>query len=72
MENHRNSNIAPSIKVRDMKMSLAFYTKMLGFMTMDKLTCENGKIAHALVGIDSPAMMLSPIDSVRTSQTKKN
>jgi uncharacterized glyoxalase superfamily protein PhnB len=70
MEARRNSNIAPCIKVRDMQKSLDFYTKVLGFMTMDKLTRKNGKIAHASVGMDSPAIMFSPIDSVRTPQTK--
>jgi PhnB protein len=72
MENRRNSNVAPGIKVRDMQKSLEFYTKTLGFMTMDKLTRANGKIVHASVGIDSPALMLSPVGSVRTLQTKKD
>jgi uncharacterized glyoxalase superfamily protein PhnB len=72
METRRNSNIAPGIRVRDMQKSLEFYTKTLGFMTMDKLICKNGKIAHASVGIDSPVLMLSPIDSVRTPQSKKD
>ncbi len=72
METRRNSNIAPGIKVRDMQKSLEFYTKTLGFMTMDKLIRMNGKITYASVGIDSPAMTLSPIDSVRIPQTKKD
>jgi uncharacterized glyoxalase superfamily protein PhnB len=55
-----------------MQKSLEFYTKTLGFMTLDKLTRRNGKIAHASVGIDSSILMLSPIDSVRTPQTKKD
>jgi uncharacterized glyoxalase superfamily protein PhnB len=71
METSRNSRFAPGIKVRDMQKSLEFYTKTIGFMTMDKLVRTNGKIAHASVGIDSPALSLSPIDSVRTPQTKK-
>jgi len=71
MENHRNSNIAPAIKVRDMEKSLVFYTKVLGFMTMDKLVRKNGKIAHASIGLDSPVLMLSPIDMVRTLTSKQ-
>lgn len=71
METRRNSNIAPGIRVRDIQKSLEFYTKTLGFMTMDKLIRKNGKIAQAWVGLDSPVLMLSPINSVRTPQTKK-
>ena len=71
METRRNSKFAPGIKVRDMQTSIEFYTRTLGFMTMDKLTRRNGKIAHASVGIDSPVLTLSPIDAVRTPQTKK-
>lgn len=71
MENRRNCKFAPGIKVRDMQKSLEFYTKMLGFMTMDKLTRRNGNVAHASVGIDSPVLSLSSIDSVCTPQVKK-
>jgi len=71
MEIRRNSKFAPGIKVRDMQKSLEFYTKTLGFMTMNKLTRVNGEIAHASVGIDSPLLTLSPIDSVRPLQRKK-
>jgi uncharacterized glyoxalase superfamily protein PhnB len=71
MENRRNSRFAPGIKVKDMDKSLEFYTKILGFIILDKLTRTDGKIAHASVGIDSPALSLSPIDSVCTLQVKK-
>lgn len=71
MEKRRNSKFAPGIKVRDMQKSLDFYTKLLGFMTMDKLVRKNGKIAHASVGIDSPVLTLSSMDSVLNPQTKK-
>jgi uncharacterized glyoxalase superfamily protein PhnB len=71
METRRNNKFAPGIKVIDMQKSLEFYTKTLGFMTMDKLVRKNGQVAHASVGIDSPVLTLSPIDSVRTTQTKK-
>jgi uncharacterized glyoxalase superfamily protein PhnB len=71
METRRNSKFAPGIKVKDMQKSLEFYTKTLGFMTMDKLVRKNGQVAHASVGIDSPVLTLSPIDSVQTHQSKK-
>ena len=71
MEIRRNNKFAPGIKVKDMQKSLEFYIKTLGFMTMDKLIRKNGKVAHASVGIESPVLTLSPIDSVRTPQTKK-
>jgi uncharacterized glyoxalase superfamily protein PhnB len=70
METLKERVLAPAIKVKDMEKSLSFYTKMLGFMTMDKLVRKNGKIAHASVGLSSPVLMLSPIDAVRTPQTK--
>jgi PhnB protein len=71
METRRNNRFAPGIKVKDMQCSLEFYTKILGFIILDKLICTDGKIAHALVGIVSPALSLSPIDSVCTPQAKK-
>ena len=71
MEIRKNNKFAPGIKVRDMQRSLDFYIKSLGFMTMDKLVRKNGKIAHASIGIESPVLTLSPIDSVRTPQFKK-
>ncbi len=64
--------MAPSIRVRDMQKSLDFYKKMFGFRIMDKLTRSDGKIAHASVGFDSPVLMLSPVEYVRTQQTKDN
>jgi uncharacterized glyoxalase superfamily protein PhnB len=67
----KNNKFAPGIKVRDMQKSIDFYIKMLGFMTMDKLTRKNGQIAHASVGIDSPLLSLSSIDSVLNPQIKK-
>jgi len=72
MQNHRDSKFAPGIKVRDMQRSLEFYTKTLGFTIMDTLTRIDGKIAHASIGVDSPVLTLSPIDSVRTPQAKKD
>ena len=70
MEARRNTTIAPSIRVKDMQKSLDFYTKTLGFQTTDKLTRRDGRIAHASVGFDSPLLMLSPVEYVRTPQTK--
>ena len=72
MEARRNTSIAPSIRVKDMQKSLDFYTKTLGFQATDKLTRRDGRIAHASVGFDSPLLMLSPIEYVRTSQTKED
>ena len=72
MEPRKNTSIAPSIRVTDMQKSLDFYTKTLGFQTSDKLTRKDGKIAHASVGFDSPLIMLSPVEYVRTVQTKEN
>lgn len=71
MEARRNSTIAPSIRVKDIQKSLDFYTKTLGFQTTDKLTRRDGKIAHASVGFDSPLLMLSPVEYVRTPQTRE-
>jgi len=70
METRRNNTIAPSIRVKDMQKSLDFYSKTLGFQTTDKLIRRDGKIAHASVGFDSPLLMLSPVEYVRTPQTK--
>jgi uncharacterized glyoxalase superfamily protein PhnB len=72
METRRNNTIAPSIRVRDMQKSLDFYTKTLGFQTTDKLTRRDGRIAHASVGFDSTLIMLSPVEYVRTPQTKED
>ena len=72
MEARRNNTIAPSIRVKDMQKSLDFYTKTLGFQATDKLTRKDGTIAHASVGFDSPLLMLSPVDYVRTQQTKED
>lgn len=71
MEARRNNPIAPSIRVRDVQKSLDFYTKTLGFQTTDKLTRRDGRIAHASVGFDSPLLMLSPVEYVRTPRTKE-
>jgi len=71
MEIRKNNKFAPGIKVKDMQKSLEFYIKTLGFMTIDKLVRKNGQIAHASVGLDSPVLTLSPIDSVRTPHVKK-
>jgi uncharacterized glyoxalase superfamily protein PhnB len=71
METRNNTNtIAPSIRVNDMQKSLDFYTKTLGFHASNKLTRKDGQIAHASVGFDSPLLMLSPMEFVRTPQTK--
>jgi uncharacterized glyoxalase superfamily protein PhnB len=72
METGRNNTLAPSIRVKDMQKSLDFYTKTLGFQTTDKLTRRDGRIAHAAVGFDSPLLMLSPVEYVRTPQTKED
>ena len=72
MEARRNNTIAPSIRVKDMQKSLDFYTKTLGFQTTEKLTRRDGRIAHASVGFDSPLLMLSPVENVRTPQTKED
>ena len=72
MEPRKNKTIAPSIRVKDMQKSLDFYTKTLGFQTTDKLTRRDGRIAHASVGFDSPLLMLSPVEYVRTAQTKED
>lgn len=71
MDAQRNNTIAPSIRVRDMQKSLDFYTKTLGFQTTDELTRRDGRIAHASLGFDSPLIMLSPIENIRTQQTKE-
>lgn len=72
MELRRNNTLAPSIRVKDMQKSLDFYTKTLGFQTSDKLTRKDGRIVHASVGFDSPLLMLSPIEYVRTPRTKED
>ncbi|MBI4546925.1 MAG: VOC family protein [Ignavibacteriae bacterium] len=72
MEPRRNNTIAPSIRVRDMQKSLDFYTKTLGFQASDKLTRKDGRIVHASVGFDSPLLMLSLVEYVRTPQTKED
>lgn len=72
MEERKNTTIAPSIRVRDMQKSLDFYTKTLGFQATDTLTRKDGRIAHASVGFDSPVLMLSPVEYVRTAQTKED
>jgi uncharacterized glyoxalase superfamily protein PhnB len=59
------------MRVRDIQKSLDFYTKTLGFQATDKLTRRDGKIAHASVGFDSPLLMLSPVEYVRTPRTKE-
>jgi uncharacterized glyoxalase superfamily protein PhnB len=71
MEVLRNNTIAPSIRVRDMQKSLDFYTKTLGFKTTDKLTRRDGRIAHVSLGLDSPLIMLSPVEYIRTPRTKE-
>ena len=72
MEARRKNTIAPSIRVKDMQKSLDFYTKTLGFQASDKLTRKDGTIGHASVGFDSTLIMLSPVDYVRTPQTKED
>jgi len=67
-----NNTIVLSIGVKDMQKSLDFYTKTLVFQTTDKLTRQNGKIAHAAVGFDSPLLMLSPVEYVRAPQTQED
>ena len=72
METGRNNTLAPSIRVTDMQKSLDFYTKTLGFQTTEKLTRRDGRIVHASVGFDSPLLMISPVEYVRTPQTKED
>ena len=72
METRRNNAIAPSIRVKDMQKSLDWYTKTLGLQTTDKLTRRDGRIVHASVGFDSTLIMLSPVEYVRTPQTKED
>lgn len=72
METRRNNRIAPSLTGKDIRKSLEFYTKTLGFQSSGKLTSEDGSIAHASVGFDSPLLMLSPVEDVRTQQTKED
>jgi uncharacterized glyoxalase superfamily protein PhnB len=72
MEARKNNFIAPSIRVKDMQKSLDFYTKMLGFQTTDKLARRDGTIVHASVGFDSTLIMLSPVEYVRTPNTKED
>ena len=71
-EARRNTAIAPSLRVNDVQKSLDFYTKTLGFQTSDKMTREDGRIAHASVGFDSPLLMLLPVDYVHTQETKED
>jgi uncharacterized glyoxalase superfamily protein PhnB len=54
-----------------MQKSLDFYTKTLGFQTTDKLTRRDGRIAHVSLGFDSPLLMLSPVEYIRTLRTKE-
>jgi len=72
MEARKNATLAPSVRVRDMQKSLEFYTKTLGFQATDKLTRRDGRIVHASVGFDSPLLMLSPVENVRTAQTRED
>ena len=72
MEPRRNNKIAPSIRVKDMRKSLDFYTNTLGFQASNKLTRKDGTVAHASVGFDSPLLMLSPVEYVRTLLTKED
>lgn len=72
MDTRKNNTIAPSIRVKDMQKSLDFYTNTLGFLASDRLTRKDGRVAHASVGFDSPLLMLSPIEYVRTPQTKED
>jgi uncharacterized glyoxalase superfamily protein PhnB len=72
MEGSRNQTIIPSLRVKDIQKSLEFYTKTLGFLTFGCITRQNGKIAHVSVGFDSPLLMLSPMEYVRTWRTKEN
>lgn len=55
-----------------MQKSLDFYAKTLGFQTTDKFVRRDGRIAHASVGFDSALLMLSPVEYVRTPQTKED
>ena len=66
----KNSTNAPSLRVKNMKKSLDFYTNELGFRVSGKLLRKNGKVAHVSVGFDSPLLMLSPVETVRTQATK--
>ena len=72
METRRNNSIAPIMRVKDMQKSLNFYTKRLGFQASDILTRKDGRIVPASVGFDSPLIMLSPVEYIRTPQTKED
>jgi uncharacterized glyoxalase superfamily protein PhnB len=71
METLRGNTITASIRVKDIQKSLDFYTKTLGFQTFGALMRKDGRIAHVSVGFDSPLLMISPVDDVRTLQTKE-
>jgi catechol 2,3-dioxygenase-like lactoylglutathione lyase family enzyme len=71
-ELRKNNRVAPSLRVQDMQKSLDWYTKTLGFKTTDKLTRRDGKIVHASVGFDSSLILLSPVENVRTPQTRED
>jgi|GEM_PF-5675523 len=70
MESRRNDAIAPIImRIKDMRMSLDFYTKPLGFRASDKISFRDGDLVHASIGFDSPLLMLTPVEHVRPAQT---
>ncbi len=70
MEARRNDAIAPIImRIKDMRMSLDFYTKPLGFRSSDKISFRDGELVHASIGFDSPLLMLTPVEHVRPAQT---
>jgi len=70
MEPRKNNTNAPSLRVKNIQKSLDFYTNDLGFRTSNKVVRNDGKIAHVSVGFDSPLLMLSPVEYVRTQTTK--
>jgi uncharacterized glyoxalase superfamily protein PhnB len=71
MDIQKTNTIAPSIRVRDIQQSIGFYTRTLGFMTLEKHICKNGDIVVATVGLDSPMLMLLPFRTIRTHERKE-
>jgi hypothetical protein len=69
MEPRRNTAIASSISVQDMRKSLGFYARTSRFQSTDKPQSNDGNVARA-VGFDSPLLILSPRWYVLTEQTR--
>jgi uncharacterized glyoxalase superfamily protein PhnB len=68
MEPRKTTAIPPGIRVKNIEKSLDFYTKTLGFQASEKVTSKEGKIAHAIVGLDANMLMLAPVENTRAAQ----